>query len=84
MIAQGLVDFPYGMFHWQVAGGSSPAAGADPTGPELGRPATFVFADDGVVYVTGTGVVVPPRSGGAVMLPALSGVVLSTAGARRC
>ncbi len=77
VIAQGLVDFPDGTFHWQVADGSL-AAGADPTAvPEA---VTFVLADDGVVDVAGTVASYRLGAGEAVMLPTLSTAVLSTAG----
>ena len=77
MIAQGLVDFPDGTFHWQVADGSL-AAGGDPTAvPEA---VTFVLGDAGVVDVTGIDAAYRLGIGEAVMLPALSEALLSTAG----
>ena len=77
VIAQGLVDFPDGTFHWQVADGIV-AIGADPTAvPEA---VTFVLADGGIVDVTGTVASYRLGAGEAAMFPALSGAVLSTAG----
>ena len=81
VIAQGLVDFPDGTFHWQVADGSL-ATGADPTAvPEA---VTFVLADGGVVDVTGTVASYRLGAGEADDAPRiLSEAVLSTAGDAR-
>jgi hypothetical protein len=77
VIAQGLVDFPDGTFHWQVAEGRL-AADVDPTAvPEA---VTFVLADDGVVDIAGTVASYRLGVGEAAMLPAFSMAALSTAG----
>ena len=44
VVAQGIVGFPDGTFHWQVADGAL-TAGADPTA--VPQAVTFVLADDG-------------------------------------
>jgi Bacterial TSP3 repeat len=77
VVAQGIVDFPDGTFHWQVADGSL-AAGADPTAvPEA---VTFVLADAGVVDVSAGGNSYRLGAGEAAHLPAFSEAILSTAG----
>src|SRR5262245_26149410 len=75
VIAQGIVGFSDGTFHWQVADGTL-AAGAAPTA--VPQAVTFVLGDEGVVDVADD---VPTRlgSGEAVMLPAFSEGLLSTA-----
>ena len=74
-VAQGIVGFPDGTFHWQVADGAL-TAGAAPTA--VPQAVTFVLGDEGLVDVTDDA---PTRlgTGEAVMLPALSGALLSTA-----
>src|SRR5262245_7439402 len=75
VIAQGVVEFSDGTFHWQVADGAL-TAGAAPTA--VPQPVTFVLGDGGVVDVAND---VPTRlgSGEAVMLPPSSEALLSTA-----
>jgi hypothetical protein len=75
VVAQGIVGFPDGTFHWQVADGTL-TAGAAPTA--VPPAPTFVLGDAGVVDVAGS---VPARlgPGEAVMLTATSAAVLSTA-----
>jgi hypothetical protein len=75
IVAQGIVGFPDGTFHWQVADGTL-SAGAAPTA--VPQAVTFVLSDDGVVDVAGDA---PTRlgSGEALMVPALSEALLSTA-----
>jgi hypothetical protein len=77
VVAQGIVNFPDGTFHWQVADGSL-AAGADPTA--VPQAVTFVLADAGVVDVSAGGNSYRLGAGEAAHLPAFSEAVLSTAG----
>jgi hypothetical protein len=74
VVAQGIVGFPDGTFHWQVADGSV-TAGAAPTA--VPPAPTFVLGDAGVVDVAGG---VPARlgPGEAVMLQSSSEGLLST------
>src|SRR6187200_16382 len=75
IVAQGIIDFPDGTFHWQVADGSL-TTGAAPTA--VPTAVTFVLGDAGVVDVAGGA---PTRlgPGEAMMLPAFSEALLSTA-----
>jgi hypothetical protein len=75
VVAQGIVGFPDGTFHWQVADGNL-TAGAAPTA--VPAAVTFVLGDTGAVDVAGGS---PTRlgPGEAVMLPAFSEALLSTA-----
>ena len=76
VVAQGIVDFPDGTFHWQVVGGSLTVADEPSSAPDA---VTFVVADAGSVDITG-GARYRLATGEAAMLPAFSQARLSTAG----
>jgi hypothetical protein len=75
VIAQGIVDFPDGTFHWQVDKGNLAIADDPVTAPDA---VTFVVADAGVIDITG-GAGYQLGTGEAAMLPAFSQALLSAA-----
>jgi Bacterial TSP3 repeat len=75
VVAQGIVNFSDGTFHWQVADGSLAASTAPTAVPQS---VTFVLADSGVVDVTAGGHTYRLGAGEAAHLPAFSEAVLAT------
>jgi Bacterial TSP3 repeat len=77
VVAQGIVDFPGGTFHWQVAERNLATADGPTVAPDA---VTFVVADAGIVDISGGGARYRLATGEAAMLQAFPPKLLSTAG----